>query len=120
MHLPRLVATPGVEAGRRRYRRPGLRIDVPPRRKPFERRRKQPAPRIVTKGRIGEDYVELAALGLQIRARIACECLDRPRAELRRRRLQRIDEDPALVTPFAERQLLVGKPEWDALEKRYA
>ena len=25
-----------------------------------------------------------------------------------------------LVTPFAERQRLVGKPDWDALEKRYA
>lgn len=33
---------------------------------------------------------------------------------------RRVDEDPALVTPFAERQRLVGKPEWDALEKRYA
>ena len=28
-------------------------------------------------------------------------------------------EDSGLVTPFAERQRLVGKPEWDALEKRY-
>jgi 2-methylisocitrate lyase-like PEP mutase family enzyme len=36
------------------------------------------------------------------------------------RETQRIDEDPALVTPFAERQRLVGKPEWDALEKRYS
>ena len=35
------------------------------------------------------------------------------------RETKRIDEDPALVTPFAERQRLVGKPEWDALEKRY-
>ena len=33
---------------------------------------------------------------------------------------RRIDEDPALVTPFAERQRLVRKPEWDALEKKYA
>jgi len=33
---------------------------------------------------------------------------------------KRIDEDPALVTPFAERQRLVGKPEWDELERRYA
>ncbi len=33
---------------------------------------------------------------------------------------KRIDEDPALVTPFGERQRLVGKPAWDALEKRYA
>jgi 2-methylisocitrate lyase-like PEP mutase family enzyme len=32
----------------------------------------------------------------------------------------RLDEDPALVTPFAERQRLVRKPEWDALEGRYA
>jgi 2-methylisocitrate lyase-like PEP mutase family enzyme len=36
------------------------------------------------------------------------------------RETQRIDEDPALVAPFAERQRLVGKPEWDALEKRYS
>jgi len=32
---------------------------------------------------------------------------------------KRIDEDPTLVAPFKERQRLVGKPEWDALEKRY-
>jgi 2-methylisocitrate lyase-like PEP mutase family enzyme len=32
---------------------------------------------------------------------------------------RRIDEDPAIVAPFRERQRLVGKPEWDALEKRY-
>jgi 2-methylisocitrate lyase-like PEP mutase family enzyme len=32
---------------------------------------------------------------------------------------RRLDEDPALVVPFAERQRLVGKPEWDALERRY-
>jgi 2-methylisocitrate lyase-like PEP mutase family enzyme len=29
-------------------------------------------------------------------------------------------EDPALLTPFVERQRLVGKPAWDALDKRYA
>lgn len=28
-------------------------------------------------------------------------------------------ETSGLVTPFAERQRLVGKPEWDALEKKY-
>jgi len=33
---------------------------------------------------------------------------------------KRIDEDPALVSPFAERQRLVNKPCFDALEKRYA
>jgi 2-methylisocitrate lyase-like PEP mutase family enzyme len=32
---------------------------------------------------------------------------------------RRVDEDPELVAPFAERQRLVGKPAWDELEKRY-
>jgi 2-methylisocitrate lyase-like PEP mutase family enzyme len=32
---------------------------------------------------------------------------------------QRIDEDPGLVISFAERQRLVGKPHWDAMEKKY-
>jgi 2-methylisocitrate lyase-like PEP mutase family enzyme len=32
---------------------------------------------------------------------------------------RRVDEDPALVASFAERQRLVGKPAWDELEKRY-
>lgn len=32
---------------------------------------------------------------------------------------QEVTEDSGLVTPFAERQRLVGKPEWDALDKRY-
>ncbi|OAK58780.1 carboxyvinyl-carboxyphosphonate phosphorylmutase [Variovorax paradoxus] len=36
------------------------------------------------------------------------------------RETRRVDEDPALVVPFAERQRLVRKPELDALEKRYA
>ena len=31
-----------------------------------------------------------------------------------------VREDSGLVTPFAERQRLVGKPEWDALEKRFS
>ena len=31
-----------------------------------------------------------------------------------------VQESSGLVTPFAERQRLVGKPDWDALEKRYA
>ncbi|NVM87055.1 2-methylisocitrate lyase-like PEP mutase family enzyme [Variovorax sp. SG517] len=30
-----------------------------------------------------------------------------------------VQESSGLVAPFAERQRLVGKPEWDALEKRY-
>jgi 2-methylisocitrate lyase-like PEP mutase family enzyme len=32
---------------------------------------------------------------------------------------RRVDEDPAMVAPFAERQRLVCKPQWDALEKKY-
>jgi 2-methylisocitrate lyase-like PEP mutase family enzyme len=35
------------------------------------------------------------------------------------RETKRVDEDPALVVSFAERQRLVGKPAWDELEKRY-
>lgn len=31
-----------------------------------------------------------------------------------------VKESSGLVTPFAERQRLVGKPEWDALEKKYS
>ncbi|MBJ7414110.1 MAG: isocitrate lyase/phosphoenolpyruvate mutase family protein [Niveispirillum sp.] len=31
-----------------------------------------------------------------------------------------VTEDSGLVTPFAERQRLVGKPAWDALDKRYS
>ncbi|MEC4589676.1 isocitrate lyase/PEP mutase family protein [Nitrospirillum amazonense] len=31
-----------------------------------------------------------------------------------------VKESSGLVAPFAERQRLVGKPEWDALEKRYS
>ena len=31
-----------------------------------------------------------------------------------------VQESSGLVTPFAERQRLVDKPLWDALEKRYS
>ena len=30
-----------------------------------------------------------------------------------------VQESSGLVTPFAERQRLVGKPQWDALERKY-
>ncbi|MEO8122045.1 MAG: isocitrate lyase/PEP mutase family protein [Rhodoferax sp.] len=33
---------------------------------------------------------------------------------------RRLDEDPALVTPFIERQRLVNKPYFDSLERKYA
>ena len=36
-----------------------------------------------------------------------------------RRVAKEVQESSGLVTPFAERQRLVGKPEWDALERRY-
>ena len=36
------------------------------------------------------------------------------------RDVQEVQESSGLVTPFAERQRLVGKPEWDALEARYS
>ena len=36
------------------------------------------------------------------------------------RQAGRLDEDAALLTPFAERQRLVGKADWDALDQRYA
>lgn len=36
------------------------------------------------------------------------------------RRDGKLDEDPALLAPFAERQRLVGKPLYDELEQRYA
>jgi len=32
----------------------------------------------------------------------------------------RLDEDPTLLAPFSERQRLVNKPLYDALEQRYA
>lgn len=36
------------------------------------------------------------------------------------RETRRLDEDPTLVASFAERQRLVGKPQWDELERRYS
>jgi 2-methylisocitrate lyase-like PEP mutase family enzyme len=33
---------------------------------------------------------------------------------------RQVQESSGLVTPFAERQRLVDKPQWDALEKRYS
>jgi hypothetical protein len=32
----------------------------------------------------------------------------------------RLDEDPAVVVPFQERQRMVNKPFFDALEKKYS
>jgi len=38
----------------------------------------------------------------------------------RLRRDGRLDGDPAVVAPFAERQRLVDKPAYDGLENKYA
>ena len=43
--------------------------------------------------------------------------MQRALGQLRNER--RVDENPAVVAPFAERQRLVNKPFWDALEKKY-
>jgi len=67
---------------------------------------------------------ELAGLGYSIvlyanaALQGALAGMQRALTVLRDRR--RLDEDPALVASFAERQRLVGKPELDALERRYA
>jgi 2-methylisocitrate lyase-like PEP mutase family enzyme len=65
-------------------------------------------------GRLGYGIVLYANAALQG----ALAGMHKVLAQLRETR--RIDEDPALLTPFAERQRLVGKAHWDALEGRYA
>ncbi|WP_198972799.1 isocitrate lyase/PEP mutase family protein [Xylophilus sp. ASV27] len=64
-------------------------------------------------GRLGYGFVLYANAALQG----AVAGMQRALTVLRDTRS--LQEDPALVTPFAERQRLVGKPEWDALEKLY-
>ena len=61
-------------------------------------------------------------LGLTVEA--ACDFfVDEPpvlRALTVLRDARRLDEDPTQVASFAERQRLVGKPQWDELERRYS
>ncbi|MBS0611135.1 MAG: isocitrate lyase/PEP mutase family protein [Proteobacteria bacterium] len=64
-------------------------------------------------GRLGYGFVLYANAALQG----ALAGMQKVLTELRDGRELR--EDPALVAPFAERQRLVGKPFWDALEKQY-
>jgi 2-methylisocitrate lyase-like PEP mutase family enzyme len=68
--------------------------------------------------------VELGQLGFGIvlyaNAALQGAMVGMTRALTLLRDTKRIDEDPNLVAPFNERQRLVGKPEWDALEKRYS
>lgn len=69
------------------------------------------------------DAGELAGLGygfvLYANAALQGAVAGMQRALTQLRDTCRIDEDPAVVAPFAERQRLVGKPGWDVLEKRY-
>ncbi|MCH7345228.1 oxaloacetate decarboxylase [Pelomonas sp. CA6] len=65
-------------------------------------------------GRLGYGLVLYANAGLQGALAGMQKALGRLREQ------GRLDEDPALVAPFAERQRLVGKPDWDALASRYA
>lgn len=66
---------------------------------------------------------ELAALGyafvLYANAALQSALAGMQRALGQLRASGMLAEDPALVAPFAERQRLVGKPAWDALERRY-
>jgi 2-methylisocitrate lyase-like PEP mutase family enzyme len=65
-------------------------------------------------GRLGFGFVLYANAALQG----ALAGMQRSLGALRDR--GQLQEDPGLVAPFAERQRLVGKPEWDALDQRYA
>jgi 2-methylisocitrate lyase-like PEP mutase family enzyme len=64
-------------------------------------------------GRLGYGFVLYANAALQG----AVAGMQKVLTQLRDAR--EVREDPALVAPFAERQRLVGKPFWDALEQRY-
>ena len=70
------------------------------------------------------DAQELGALGygfvLYANAALQGAVAGMQRALTVLRDTRRLDEDPALVAPFAERQRLVGKPLLDELEKKYA
>ena len=66
---------------------------------------------------------ELAAMGYGL-VLYANACLQGAVTGMQRalghlKQARRMDEDPQLVAPFAERQRLVNKPGWDALEQRY-
>ena len=65
-------------------------------------------------GRLGYGFVLYANAALQG----AVAGMQKVLAQLRDAR--EVREDPTLVAPFAERQRLVGKPFWDALEKKSA
>lgn len=71
---------------------------------------------------IGTGELEALGYGLVLYANAALQgaLAGMQRALTALRDTRRLDEDASLVAPFAERQRLVGKPELDALERRYA
>ncbi len=70
------------------------------------------------------DQAELARLGFSLvlyaNTALQAAILGMQTALGELKRAGRMDEDPALVAPFAERQRLVDKPRFDAMEQRYA
>ena len=70
------------------------------------------------------DQAELARLGFGIvlyaNAALQGAALGMQRSLSHLKASGRLDEDPTLVVPFQERQRMVGKPFYDALEKKYA
>lgn len=69
------------------------------------------------------DAAELADLGFAVvlyaNAALQGAVAGMQRALTALRDERRLAEDPTLVAPFVERQRLVGKPQWDELERRY-
>jgi 2-methylisocitrate lyase-like PEP mutase family enzyme len=65
-------------------------------------------------GQLGFGFVLYANAALQSAVAGMQKCLTLLRDE------HKVDEDPAIVTPFLERQRLVNKDFWDSLEKRYS
>ena len=64
-------------------------------------------------GQLGYGFVLYANAALQGAVAGMQKCLTLLKNE------HKVDEDPAIVAPFLERQRLVNKDFWDALEKRY-
>ena len=69
------------------------------------------------------DQAELAQLGFGIvlyaNAALQGAALGMQRSLTHLKKHGRLDEDPTVVVPFAERQRMVNKPFYDALEKKY-
>lgn len=70
----------------------------------------------------GADQLAELGYGLVLYANAALQgaVCGMQKALTRLRDEREVQESSGLVTPFSERQRLVGKPDWDALEQRYA